>query len=610
MPFLPFDDEIPDTTRSDESLLWAIEQISHCRDTHHNCTSYSSSATLPKRVVFVGTAAKPTLRLYESQGERDPYICLSYCWGQRDFLRTQVDNFESHKTCIEPDHLPPTLNDAIEYTRRLGVRYIWIDSLCIIQDSLLDWREEAGKMASIFQNSFLVLSATRSTDVHGGLYTSIPSDCATFALTVNTDTNKVFACHVADLDMTSNATETIHVRRAFSHPRSGASDTNTDLSLLPTLRRGWIFQERFLSTRVLHFGPQELYFECLESSTCQCMLNGPIIYHVEMWYGETHGDETQSNAVVHREAPKMYYSPSSWRRLDRDGLVYVWHRLVYDYTKLKLTYEKDIFPAISGLAREMGIVRAALHADADKTHETRYYAGLWRDSLVRDLCWKVKITHTSDGKDDESHRTWMDRPRNWRAPTWSWGSVNGPVKFLGQRYGVKDFFEPLCEVVDVSCTAAGSNEMGELIAGRMVMRGQLLPARVTQARSEAHRKDGLRRPQDILSLDFGLVVEKFVQEVWVDDGCQDLLRLLDEVEAGGDRPIVFCFLLGITKITEMPVFLLLKKIKELPEDQVGQDVYQRFGRLQLQEYPRLPIKEWRKRFGIFAQAKEEVVTII
>lgn len=559
----------------------------------------------------MGTAAEPTLRLYESQGERDPYICLSYCWGQRDFLRTQVDNFESHKTCIEPDHLPPTLNDAIKYTHRLGVRYIWIDSLCIIQDSLLDWREEAGKMASIFHNSFLVLSATGSTDAYGGLYASFPSDFTTFALRVDTNNNEVFSCEVADVQMTRNATETIYVRRAFPHAHSGDSNKYAnDLPLLPTLRRGWIFQERFLSPRVLHFGPQELYFECLEWSSCQCTIDEAGEINPWTWFG----DHFRSHGFIHQETPKTYYDPSVWRTMDLEGKIYVWHRLVHDYTKLELTFEKDLFPAISGLAREMGIARAALHADADKAQETGYYAGLWKDSLVRDLCWKVnydKTTLTSEAKDDERHKTWMDRPREWRAPTWSWGSVNGPVKFLGQRYGMRDFFEPRCEVLHVSCTPAGSDEMGELIAGRLVLRGQLLPARVTHSRDRNLRVGALRFPWEILDLDLGVEDGRFDQHVLVDDGCPDLLRLLDEVEAGGDRPIVYCFFLGRINGQKDPLFLLLKKFKGQSEEEMGQDMYQRFGRLQLTAPPRrLGEISWKDRFGVFAQAKEEVVTII
>ncbi|KAK3949504.1 heterokaryon incompatibility protein-domain-containing protein [Pseudoneurospora amorphoporcata] len=636
LPFLEIGKQVPKTTSSDESLSWAIQQINHCTDGHQDCNSYSSAAVLPKRVVFVGTTAEPALRLYESQAETDPYVCLSYCWGRRPFHRTLVDNLESHKRCIKPDHLPPTMNDAIEYTRRLGVRYIWIDSLCIIQDSLLDWREEAGKMASIFQRSFLVLSATCSADAYGGIHASPPSDYQTFALKVNTKTNQVCNSDGADqanLTMTTNDTETIYVRRAYVHVRRGTSCYASQFPMLPTLKRGWIFQERFLSSRILHFGPHELYFECLEDSACQCTDHSNSSLDRESVLGskggvnetttprESPADKYQQHSSMRKTLAKAYYGPVLWRIMSHDELICVWHRLVHDYTRRELTYEKDLFPAISGLAREMSVARAARaarDADEDMVKETVYFAGLWKDSLVRDLCWKVGFENTATDDKDEVKRikAWTDRALEWRAPTWSWGSVNAPVKFLGQRYDTKDFLKPLCEVLDVSCTAAGSDEMGELIAGRLVLRGLLLPARVTRPRLKTQREDGLRLPWQILSLDFGLVVENFAQHLFVDDGCQDLLRLLDEVEAGDDqhRPIVYCFLLGIVRRGGSPVFLLLKKAKGQSEEKMmGQNVYHRFGRLQLTGPPRRPKNDhtpWKERFGVFAQAKEKVVTII
>ncbi|KAK3491205.1 heterokaryon incompatibility protein-domain-containing protein [Neurospora hispaniola] len=631
LPFLDIGKQIPKTTSSDESLSWAIQQINHCRDSHQHCNSYLSAAVLPKRVVFVGTTAEPALRLYESQGERDFYICLSYCWGRRPFLRTLFDNLETHKRCINPDDLPPTMHDAIEYTRQLGVHYIWIDSLCIIQDSVLDWREEAGKMASIYQRSYLVLSATSSADAYGGMHVSLPSDYQTFALTVNTKTNEIRDSNIADqanFSMTTNTTETFYVRRTYDHVNRGTSSYAGRIPMLPTNKRGWIFQERFLSSRVLHFGPQELYFECLEDSACQCTDHSNSSLDQESVLGSKGGglnettprqsptDNFQQHSSMRKTIAKAYYGPVVWRIMTRDELMYAWHNMVHDFTRRDLTYAKDLFPAISGLAREMSIARAALHGNADKARGTGYYAGLWKDSLVRDLCWKVGFENIATDDEDEVKRikAWTDRALGWRAPTWSWGSVNAPVKFLGQEHGTKDFFTPLCEVLDVSCTAAaGSDELGELIAGRLVLRGQLLPARVTHPRLKTCRQDGLRLPWQILSLEFGVLVENFVQHLFVDDGCQDLLGLLDEMDAGGDPPVVYCFLLGVVRKGGSPVFLLLKKVKGQSEEEVAQDVYHRFGRLQLTGPPRRAKNDrtpWKERFGVLAQAKEEVVTII
>lgn len=627
LPWLGPEKQVPKTTSSDESFSWVVQQINNCRDSHHqDCISYSSAPVFPKRVVFVGTVTEPALRLYESQGESDPYVCLSYCWGHRPFLRTLVNNIESHKISIEPSHLPSTINHAIDYTRRLGVQYIWIDSLCIIQDSLDDWREEAGKMASIFHNSFLVLSATRSTDAYGGLYASFPSDFETFAVRVDTETNQVLTSEGVDTETTSSKIETIYVRRGFSHVQVGSSSRWLNFTpLLPTLSRGWIFQERFLSPRVLHFGPQELYFECLQDSACQCMHDN--IDQRLGWTWERHDPRTQLD--IRQQSPKAYYGPSLWQRMDHYGLVITWHELVHDYTKLELTYEKDLFPAISGLAREMSIARAAAReADGDTAQGTEYFAGLWKDSLVRDLCWQIDsssqlnlaLGSTGNVTTVERIKSWQERPREWRAPTWSWGSVNASVKSVAGVCPV-EYFTPLCEVLDISCTAAGSDEMGELTGGTLVLRGQVLPAKVIPSPFFTGRE---ALPWQLLALDIEGMDESFVQEVCVDDGCQDLMRLYDEGQVGGgDGPTVYCFLLAKTDQGDQGtvIFLLLKNLLLKVEGESGpesgpessQDVYQRFGTLQLTEPPRrrfAPKLEWEERFSVLAHAKEEVVMII
>ncbi|KAK3396794.1 heterokaryon incompatibility protein-domain-containing protein [Sordaria brevicollis] len=616
-PTLGIEKQVPKTTSSDESFSWVMQKLDHCKDNHPDCVSYLSTAVLPKRVVFVGTVTEPALRLYESQGESDPYTCLSYCWGHRPFLRTLVSNFESHKTCIEPKHLPPTFNDAIDYTRRLGVQYIWIDSLCIVQDSLDDWREEAGKMTSIFHNAFLVLSATGSADAYGGLYASFPSDFETLAVRVDTRTNRVLTSEEVDADPTLHKTETIYVRRAFSHVQVDILDRRLKTApLLPTLRRGWIFQERFLSARVLHFGPQELYFECLGNCACQCT-HGNIEERIS-WTWEERDTHTDSH-TFHNQISKTYFSPSLWRRMDHDALVTVWHTLVRDYKKLELTYEKDLFPAISGLAREMSIARAAKYADSEMGKRSGYFAGLWRDSLIRDLCWHLdrfslpNLALRSTGKVTMAQglRSWKERPCDWRAPTWSWGSVNASVVFIGSP---TDIHKDMCEVLDVSCTTAGSDEMGEITGGKLVLRGQILRATVKRSRFISKQEP---LPWEVLDLDMQGLPEFWQQEVYVDDGCEDLLRLLDEEKRpDDDRLTVYCFLLAKVAIgrQDRAVFLMLKKVKGASGGETGQGVYQRFGMFELTEPPRrgeqVPKATWEERFKVLAHAKEEVVTII
>ena len=95
-----------------------------------------------------------------------PYIALSHCWGKAPIVRTTKDTLSRRRQGIDTSLLPPAFQDAILIARRLEVRYLWIDSLCIIQDDELDWQTESAKMSTIYQNALLTISAGLSG--HGG----------------------------------------------------------------------------------------------------------------------------------------------------------------------------------------------------------------------------------------------------------------------------------------------------------------------------------------------------------------------------------------------------------------------------------------------------------
>jgi hypothetical protein len=114
------------------------------------------------------------IRLVETTGEIGRYNCLSYCWGQGMTLKTTQETLDLHKARIPWQSLPKTFQDAIEFTRRLGVRYIWIDSLCIIQHDKEDWERESAKMYEVYRKSYLTLAATSSANAEGGCFTHDP----------------------------------------------------------------------------------------------------------------------------------------------------------------------------------------------------------------------------------------------------------------------------------------------------------------------------------------------------------------------------------------------------------------------------------------------------
>lgn len=114
----------------------AVQQLDRCNKNH--ICSAEATTLLPKRVLDVGTAPRDNIRLHETSGERSPYVCLSYCWGSLPVLQTTKSNFHSHQIGIEWETLPLTFRETISFVHQLGIRYLWIDSLCIIQGDRKD----------------------------------------------------------------------------------------------------------------------------------------------------------------------------------------------------------------------------------------------------------------------------------------------------------------------------------------------------------------------------------------------------------------------------------------------------------------------------------------
>src|SRR5690606_33344547 len=152
--------------------------LATCIDTHEACkrARTSHNRPLPKRVIYVGPEDNAGIQLLVTEtdipglgsGEPPVYLALSHCWGGSVHLDTRKATVAQRRANITWESLPPTFKDAVTVTRRLGFEYVWIDSLCIIQDDEKDWVNEAAKMASIYEGATIVLAATSSVDGEGG----------------------------------------------------------------------------------------------------------------------------------------------------------------------------------------------------------------------------------------------------------------------------------------------------------------------------------------------------------------------------------------------------------------------------------------------------------
>ncbi|KAI0813430.1 hypothetical protein GGR55DRAFT_703415 [Xylaria sp. FL0064] len=226
------------------------EWIRLCDETHE-CTSIQketrTSAKMPTRVIDVGLIDNPRLRLIEpSKSWMEKYIALSHCWGKTPehlSLVTKKSNVARLKDGFNVNELPKTFQDAVRTARALGIRYLWIDSLCIIQDDKKDWETEAKKMGDVYSFAYLTIAASSATSsLDGFLERSKHRRCATVATTDGP----------------------LHLAEAIDNFVEDVED-----GILNT--RGWVLQERALSRRIIHFTSTQMYWECGNGVHCETL---------------------------------------------------------------------------------------------------------------------------------------------------------------------------------------------------------------------------------------------------------------------------------------------------------------------------------------------------
>jgi hypothetical protein len=173
-------------------------------------------------------------------------VTLSHCWGQNKIKRLLEENLDQMKKTIRVAELPKTFQDAIAVTRKLGIQYLWIDSLCIIQDNQEDWARESSIMGLIYKNGYCNIAAAAASDGTQGCFQQ-------------RDPLLAQPCRVTlDRELKRFGLKT-GLYNLVPHTL-----WEQGLSKAPLLKRGWVVQERVLARRVLHFGRNQLFWECQE----------------------------------------------------------------------------------------------------------------------------------------------------------------------------------------------------------------------------------------------------------------------------------------------------------------------------------------------------------
>lgn len=305
-----------------------------------------------------------------------------------------------------------TFQNAVHITRNIDVRYLWIDSLCIVQDDFQDWDRESPKMGYIYMNSIVNIAATSLKDGDGGCLT--------------TQTNRKSMRIPVDPENASVAGH-IYIRNPLKPFYEAVNDG-------PLTKRAWVQQERLLSRRTLHCAKDQMHWECHDACESE--------------------DGTMEHISAQTKSTLSFGNPSTLSLIEgeKDSVYKRWYEVVYDYSSRNMTKATDKLPALSGIANLVA-----------KCTSDQYLAGLWRRDLAYGLLW------CANRKDAPR----LTRPPLWRAPSWSWAALDGSITF-GHRPLMGTTRYSCLEILEASVELSGHNPYGMVSSGHIVVLGRLV----------------------------------------------------------------------------------------------------------------------------------------
>lgn len=320
--------------------------------------------------------------------------------------------------------------------RHMRIRYMWIDSMCIIQEDPDDWNREGGKMFQVYKNSFVTFAAW-SKDPNQGLFNDINGR--------HEFRSSWGRPRVAELQYNGQRWP-VYVQRLHNDLMKEHRSCAVGFGI-PLMIRAWTLQERLISARVLFFGPSEVSFECFCQNSCHC--GGTVSRDLK-------GQSFNTISRIQQERttnPKQIISFDSY-----EGGKFDWREVVREFCSMKLSYEKDRLPAIGALA----VVWQRVYPDE------KYLAGLWSGSLIEDLLWTSNSI--SCGRS----------PPNTGYPTWTWAHLRDHVPTWPGTYS-HGIFDNIATVVEASCGYVDNNAFGVLDKSRLVLAGPMLPGYAWQS---------------------------------------------------------------------------------------------------------------------------------
>ncbi|KAI8258562.1 hypothetical protein K4K56_007023 [Colletotrichum sp. SAR 10_98] len=400
------------------------------------------TSTLPTRLIHLlpanASEESEMVRLETNNMNATEYAALSHCWGGKHPLMLRHKNLKELVGGVPLTTLPRTFQDAIKLAASLGIHHLWIDSLCIIQDSKEDWEAEAARMASVYLGAKVTISATAADDSSTG---TMPDSMLRYPTYVEPTWTGF-----EDIPMLQKPFRIID---------------NTSFSRRVLLRtiftRGWVYQERILSPKVIHCADDQLWWFSI-SDAKGYVFNETCKGHEFDVLRMSSLSQSVSPSELYSVRPNSEASPS--RR--------VWWSLVEDYMTRQFTFDADRLIAIGGVT--------SVYQRLSGLREDAYLAGLWRHTLLEDLLWTTR----------EGRRS--SPPQGYRAPSWSWASMEpihyhthkfslGSVNVQSSSDGLRTF--GLVASVEDAKVETTSSRFGSVVDGHLILHGPLIRAKLS-----------------------------------------------------------------------------------------------------------------------------------
>lgn len=418
-----------DTNPTLQQICGLIKKsIARCEQHHSLCRDRvrdTSSTFSPKRLLHLSASR---IRIVEDP-KIDKWACLSYCWGTLpDPLKLTRHELNAFKLEIPSARLPQLFKDVAQVCQLLDVNYIWIDALCIVQDSDTDWIEQAGQMARIYAEGTFTIAAEDALDPSQALVKPVYERPAWIPLETH---------------------EGIFFRKFVDERRFGSDRGNNVLA-----KRAWTYQEIQLSPRLIRLKKEDILWECPQT-------------------GNTHFQQEHQLRSQRASLNRLLSRPDSQQDMATraHGL---WRRLVEEYTSRQLTFPSDKMAAFAAIAEKFG--------DLFQMND-EFCMGFWQSWLLEDLEW-----HREERK--PSTRILYRRSAPCSIPSWSWASVNTSIKLgrLGVACEATPGVDSMARIINKDTAYFGSPYLGLALKARITVE---VPFLEVQASSQKCRSSTL-----------------------------------------------------------------------------------------------------------------------